>query len=115
LAYVCHVVTKTNNPFGFTGSASALKNGEVWNSYLRATKNLPYDIGLDLSFTVLSKGGFQSEHLSIVRIKASHNQQKIHLSLLNNQIKNDSVAVFYSTLIDDGDVLGDKYGIDTSS
>lgn len=102
------------NPFEFTGSATALKNNENWKSGLRAAKNLPYDIGIDLSFTVLNNEGIQRENLGIVRLRPTLDLQKVYLTLINNQIKNDSVAVFYSTLIDDGDVLGDIYGIDTT-
>jgi hypothetical protein len=102
------------NPFGFTGNATGQKNGQGWNSNVRVTKNLPYEIGLDITFTVLNGEGFQREHLSIVRVKTSTEVQRIYLTLLDNQIKNDSVAVLYTTLIDDGDVVGDVYGIDTT-
>lgn len=102
------------NPFRFTGSATALKNSEQWNSGLRVTKNLPFDIGIDLNFTVLNKEGLQRESLGIVRVRTSLEIQKIYLTLFDNQIENDSLATLYSTLIDDGDVLGDIYGIDTS-
>jgi len=102
------------NPFRFTGSATSQKNAQLWNSNVRVTKNLPFDIGLDIAFTVLNSEGLQREHLSIVRVKTSLDAQKIYLTLLDNQVKNDSVAVLYTTLIDDGDVVGDVYGIDTT-
>jgi len=101
------------NPFGFTGSATAIKNGENWKSGLRVAKNLPYDIGIDLIFTVLSKEGFQRESLSIFRVKTILGQQSIFLT--NSQIQNDSIGTFYATLIDDGDVLGDIYEVDTTA
>ncbi len=102
------------NPFGFTGSATALKNSEQWSSGLRVTKNLPFDIGIDLNFTVLNQEGLQRENLGIVRVRTSLEIQKIYLTLFDNQIENDSLAILYSTLIDDGDVVGDIYGIDTT-
>ena len=99
------------NPFGFTGSATAIKNGENWKSGLRVSKN-PFDIGIDFVFTVLSKEGLRRESLGIFRVKNDLSRQPIHLT--NSQTINDSTGIFYSTLIDDGDVVGDIYGIDTT-
>jgi len=105
---------ENENPFGFTGSATAIKNGVSWNSNVRVLKNLPYNIGINITFTVLNKDGYKREHLGIARVKTSMDVQRIYLTLLDNQIKNDSVAILYSTLIDDGDVGGDVYGIDST-
>lgn len=103
------------NPFEFTGSATALKNGEHWKSGLRVAKNLPYDIGIDLIFTVLDRSGIEREHLSIVRVNNIHEAQKIYLTTIDDTyLMSDSISILYTTLIDDGDVLGDIYGIDTT-
>lgn len=113
-AYLSSCSDGDENPFGFTGNATAQKNGQSWNPNVRVTENLPFNIGLDIAFTILNQEGFQRENLNIVRVNTSLDNQKIYLTLLDNQIKNDSVAVFYTTLIDDGDVLGDIYGLDTT-
>lgn len=100
-----------DNPFGFTGNATAVKSNENWKSGMRVAKN-PFDIGIDLVFTVLNREGLRRESLGIFRVKTDLSRQPIYLT--NSQIKNDSTGTFYATLIDDGDVLGDIYGIDTT-
>jgi hypothetical protein len=103
---------ENDNPFGFTGSASAIKNNESWRANIRVGKNIPFNIGLNINFLVLNQQGFERESMAIYRVKAHLNRQTIHLT--NAQIKNDSIGVFYTTLIDDGDILGDIYSIDTT-
>lgn len=110
--YISSCSDEDENPFEFTGNATALKNNEPWKSNIRVGKNVPFNIGLNINFMVLSQQGIERESMAIYRVKTDLSRQPIYLT--NSQIENDSVGIFYTTLIDDGDVLGDIYGIDTT-
>ena len=96
------------------GNASALKNGIEWNSYINYfSKNKPFNIGFDIGIVKYNEEGLPREGLSFFRLLNNFDSQAIYLT--NSQIENDSTGVFYSTILEDGDVLGDIYELDTTA
>lgn len=96
------------------GNASAIKNGIEWFSDVNFFhKNIPFNIGFDINLIKYNNKGLARESLSFYRLQNTFEPQTIHLT--NSQVENDSLGVFYTTLIDDGDVLGDIYGLDTTA
>ncbi len=94
------------------GKATALKNGIDWSANVSYfVKNVPFNIGFDIGLVVYNSEGHPRESLSFYRFKNHFEPQTIYLT--NSQIENDSIGMFYTTLIDDGDVVGDIYSLDT--
>ncbi|MCH7523985.1 MAG: hypothetical protein IIC74_02980 [Bacteroidetes bacterium] len=96
------------------GEVTALKNGIEWSANIyNFGKSLPFDIGFSMGIKVYNNKGFLREDLYFYRFQNHFNPQTIYLT--NAHVENDSVGVFYTTLIDDGDVLGDIYDLDTTT
>jgi hypothetical protein len=97
----------------YTGTAQALKNGEVWNAYVFFGINSS-NKRLYANFEVLDREGHPKEGISINQIKRSYDLQVIYPSDIMDQP--DSLYAFYSTLVTGGgDVLGHFYILDTAS
>jgi hypothetical protein len=109
LAFSCN--QEEGNPYGFTGNGSAIKNTDKWQSGLRITPNKIMKVGVDLDFTVTNNDGVAIENLFLYKVKLISTKQSIKFNDISSA--NDSTGVYYSTLLSDGDVLGDIYELDT--
>ncbi|MCH7525096.1 MAG: hypothetical protein IIC74_08820 [Bacteroidetes bacterium] len=96
------------------GNATALKNGVGWSANVYYfTENSPSNLGFSMGMEVYNNEGLRRENISFIRFKNHFNPQTIYPT--NYQIENDSIRIFYSTILDDGDVVGDIYDIDTTA
>lgn len=97
------------------GEAFAKKNGVIWESFVVKIDRYSVDenFSLILNMLIIDNQDYPRENFSIFRIKNSFNRQLILNS--KRESSSDSLGVFYSTLIDDGDVVGDIYELDTST
>ncbi len=109
LTFSCN--QEESNPYGFTGNSSAYKNTDKWLSGLRATPNKTMKVGVDLDFTVTNKDGVAIENLFLYKVKLLNTKQSINFTDISSA--NDSTGVYYTTLLADGDVIGDIYELDT--
>lgn len=96
----------------YTGTSTALKNGEEWRSltYFVEMKSEPQRYGLRAN--VHNTEGHWRETFDIRRIKANMDIQEITSLDKNNQL--GLLSAGYGTLID-GDVAGDIYSLDTTA
>ena len=95
----------------YTGKSSALKNGEDWNALSRT--QLSVDTSrFSIVFDTYSDEGFWRESLGIGGILPIIGKQEFDLYDGNDSSITSSS---YGTWIDDGDVGGDYYILDTTS
>jgi hypothetical protein len=73
---------------------------------------VPHDIGVNITLGVKNNQGFWREDIYVFRVQTNLVNQIIYET--SSQAKTDSTGISYATLIDDGDVLGDLYSLDTS-
>lgn len=102
-----------SNPNQFTGTASALKNGQEWKCGIRMGQNSQYKNSLYLDGMVLNSGGNAIEDFGIGKIGKNLRRQAIHIYSYGIAIDNDSTELSYATIID-GDAVGDIYDVDTT-
>ncbi len=93
----------------YTGTASAICNNNEWSalSYTQVTEG-----GFVIAFDIYNEMGFLRESLSISNLNAVYEEQHIVSTIFN---MSDEQYASYSTVKDDGDVLGDLYLLDTTS
>ncbi len=88
----------------YSGDATSIKNGENWSAWVRLQGDVNGNILINGQFNlvidVFNDQGFWRESLGISKV---------------NRIKTSQIisSADYYTLIDDGDVAGDDYGLDT--
>ncbi len=97
----------------YTGTATALKNGEEWNSLVSFDEMSSFPSSFILSTGVYNNEGHLREIFDIRRIRPNMNIQEI--TSTDNQNDLDLLSADYSTILDDGDVLGDIYDLDTTA
>lgn len=104
------------SPEKYTGEASALKNGEEWLAKAYVDIITIPEIAAPPTFilraNVYNEQGLWREAFDIRQFEMEFNQQKI---VLNEQNFKGQISSDFVTLIDDGDVLGDIYKLDTTS
>ena len=101
-------------PNSFIGEAIALKNGVPWTGEIIQFQESNTTLGkFVLRIHVYNTQGFLRENFSIKRLEKSLNTQEI--DILNFSANSDiaGISANYTTIIDDGDVVGDDYGLDT--
>jgi len=97
--------------FFSTGNAQATRNGMAWDALGIMDMAPPFEDRWGIIIRRFNERGFARESLSIAKIKNNRTRQE----LFNDQIgvlidmRPDTVDVFYTTLVSDGDVLGDVY------
>ncbi len=97
----------------YTGIATALKNGEEWNSVTYFDEIESEPSLFILRADVYNNTGFWRETFDIRRIQGNMDIQEI--TTPNNQNELYLLSSNYGTLIDDGDVVGDIYSLDTTA
>ncbi|MEQ9467628.1 MAG: hypothetical protein RLN88_09460 [Ekhidna sp.] len=93
----------------YSGTATALKNSEEWSGFTRSQKLKTNRISIIVN--TFSSQGFLRETLGIGSVKPYFERQNIK-SIDGNGFTETSAG--YGTWIDDGDVGGDSYGLDTT-
>jgi hypothetical protein len=95
----------------YTGEVTALKNGEIWTAkcYVSTITDSTYVLVAD----TFSKQGFWREAFDIRQFVIDFKRQNI--LTINKQNQAGVLSVEYATLIDDGDVVGDIYELDTTA
>lgn len=93
----------------YWGEASAIKNGEPWSGRIYAQPNEPYGYGFDISIDVFNNQEFLREVLHIAKIP--YNMSKTKIDTLDIRVDVTLTAASYSSLVDDGDVLGDLFKV----
>jgi len=95
----------------YTGEVTALKNGETWTAkcYMSSITDSTYILRAD----TFSEQGFWRETFDIRQFVINFKKQKI--VTLNRQNQKGLISANYSTIIDDGDVVGDIYELDTTA
>lgn len=98
----------------YTGTASATKNGEEWNSlaYFDEINSSNPSLFI-LRMDIYNNAGIWRETFDIRRIQASFEVQEI--TSIDNQNELGLLSADYSTILFDGDVVGDIYGLDTTA
>lgn len=108
--------SKDDNPVPniYTGIATASKNGEKWVSlaYFDVV-NSSNPQSFILRTDIYNNVGFWRETFAIVRIQPNFDVQEI--TSTDNQNDPNLLSIYYSTLLDDGDILGDIYDLDTTA
>lgn len=97
----------------YTGTATALKNGEAWSSVAYFDEISTSPSSFILRADVYNNAGLWRETFDIRRIQPNLDIQEI--TSTDNQNDLGLLSADYSTLIDDGDVVGDIYGLDTTA
>lgn len=97
----------------YTGTATALKNGEAWSSVAYFDEINTSPSSFILRADVYNNEGLWRETFDIRRIQPNLNIQEI--TSTNNQNDLGLLSADYGTLIDDGDVVGDIYSLDTNA
>ncbi len=96
------------------GEATALKNGESWlGEVIQFQESNTAMDKFVLRIYVYNTQGFLRENFSIKRLDRSFNVQEINILDISTNSDNTGVSANYTTIIDDGDVVGDDYGLDT--
>ncbi|UZS00079.1 hypothetical protein [Chondrinema litorale] len=98
-------------PEVYTGKVTALKNGESWESlaYFDSLEHIPNRYILKAH--VYNENSFWRETFDIRKLKASYEIQPI---ISYETSEPEKVSSHYNTMIDDGDVVGDIYSLDTT-
>ena len=106
----CEEKSPDPEPSIYTGEATAFKNGAEWSASVYFDL-IPDEFGNFLfRANVYNEQGFWRETLSVRRIRLGFDVQVI----LSKDVQNaDSLSSSYGTLIDDGDVAGDIYELNT--
>ena len=96
------------------GNANATRNGLDWNAgvFLGITPNFENRWGI--SIVRFNEFGIKRESLGFDKLKNVKTKQEIFtvsLTELTFNTSPDSADVFYTTVIDDGDVIGDFYEV----
>jgi len=92
----------------YSGSATAEKNGEIWNAHVWFTEI--EGVGFNIGFDVFDNAGIQTEHMTIFSVKKNFEKQVIDKTLdWSVTIKN--FGVFYTTIVG-GDAGGNGYDVD---
>lgn len=91
----------------YWGEASALKNGAHWQGSVYARPHEPY--GFYVRMDAFDARGFHREALTIFKIPLSvqHNE----IDTVREEANTALTGATYSTLVDDGDVLGDLFRV----
>lgn len=98
----------------YTGTASALKNGKEWSSLAYFEVMNSYNPKTFILRTdVYNDSGIWRETFDIRRILPNFDIQEI--TSTDNQNTLDLLSAGYGTLIEDGDVVGDIYELDTTA
>ncbi len=103
-----------SEPSLYSGEATALKNGEAWVGKTRSNQVFQEPEKLILLIRLYNESGFLREQLGVSGIKKTLSKQLIS-EIDDVKIENDTseISADYITIIDDGDVAGDDYGLDT--
>ncbi|NCP91150.1 MAG: hypothetical protein GW827_13125 [Flavobacteriales bacterium] len=100
-------------PDTYTGTASALKNGEEWNALAYFDEINTSPSSFILRVDVYNNEGLWRETFDIRRVLANFSIQEI--TSTDNQNELGLLSADYSTILSDGDVLGDIYDLDTTA
>ncbi|MCK5443078.1 MAG: hypothetical protein KAJ23_14415 [Maribacter sp.] len=112
LLFIAVGCSKDDSEDGFyNGSATALKNGEAWKAKAFFGESTDNPGKFLLTIDVHNNQGFWRESLGIQKINNVFVAQQVGHYLADSSF--EGALVSYSTFIDDGDVLGDFYELDT--
>jgi hypothetical protein len=106
-----HSCTKEDpNDKFYWGEATATKNQlPAWEARPRCVVNKPYNQGIDIIINVFNDKGFKREDLFFYKIPNEVGTYQITSSSL--YAVDSTHGASYRTLLDDGDVLGDRYSL----
>ncbi len=90
-----------------SGSISASRNGLIWEGSAIIDESAVFPNVYSFNALRFNEQGFERESLGIAKIKNIRSRQEI----LSNSVRDepDSLGVFYTTVLDDGDANGDFY------
>lgn len=97
----------------YTGTATALKNGEEWNSLAYFDEINTSTPTFIIRADIFNDEGHWRETFDIRRILPNFDIQEI--TTTDNQNELGLLSADYATILDDGDVLGDIYSLDTTA
>ena len=94
----------------YWGEASATKNGNTsWKVKTKYVDNKPNGQGIDIFFDLYNDQKHLRENLFFYKINNSIGVNNIKIQASSSTEANP--GVFYSTLLDDGDVAGDSFSL----
>lgn len=89
------------------GRVQAVRNGQEWEAQATGDLGIFFPETFAISATRFNELGFRREVLGFSKLQKVFTRQELFTSAREV----DSTAVFYTTLLDDGDVVGDVYDI----
>lgn len=98
---------KEDNKSSYIGEANAYKNGIKWEAYTHTSTFRNDSNKIDIIISTQDKNNIVREHLNILNLSlelGKHSIDTIYGSTLLNNF-----GITYTTLVDDGDVIGDEY------
>ena len=93
------------------GTFSATRNGEPWeaNAIMGEETQFPGTFGI--TSERFNSQGFARESMSFIQLKNVISRQELYPRIPISERTRDTTLVFYTTVLDDGDVNGDEYVI----
>ena len=98
---------KEDNKNPYIGEASAYKNGIKWEAYTYTGTFRNDSNKIDIIISTQDKNNIVREHLNILNLSLELGKHSIDTMYGSALLKNFGIT--YTTLVDDGDVIGDEY------
>jgi hypothetical protein len=100
---------KKDDDIFYWGEVSLKWNGDYWmeESKIRAFENLPHHQGINIEMERFNSNGFEREDIFIYKIPLTIG--RFDISETKAYEIDDLTGASYTTLLDDGDVIGDFY------
>jgi len=98
---------KEDNKSPYIGEASAYKNGIKWEAYTYTSTFRNDSNEIDIIISTQDKNNIVREHLNILNLSLELGKHSIDTMYGSALLKNFGIT--YTTLVDDGDVIGDEY------
>ena len=91
------------------GSFKAIRNGEPWEAYAIMGEEIQFPGTFGITSERFNHQGFARESIAFIQVKNIESKQELYPRIPISERTIDTTRVFYTTVLDDGDVNGDEY------